>query len=203
MRGGVLAISLLEFEQAVQVGRNGDRWVLGACVFMDARFEESEWVILNSGLEVRRGDESRLETLGAGVIHNTVKCIGLVGMEMLLSFDVGTHLGAEFNIRTWLEWGFLSLGACSFSPGEFLGIQINELTSANGLGHIVATAALLLNVQFFIDSGTQGNVGGGCVDSKHHDGSLLGGGRLLLGVGALVALAFVVMVAAVVASTFA
>jgi len=38
---------------------------------------------------------------------------------------MGTHLGTEFNIHTWLEESLLSLGACSHSPGGFLGSQIN------------------------------------------------------------------------------
>jgi len=51
----ILVFGLLEFEQAVPVGRNGDRWVLGKYVFMEACFdhcEESWWVILNSGMKV-------------------------------------------------------------------------------------------------------------------------------------------------------
>jgi len=206
--GWVLILGLLEFEEAVPVCRNGDRGVLGANVLMDARFdgcEESQWVIPNSGLIVLYGDESCFETVGAAVVHNIGKGLGQVGVERLLLFDKGTHSGTEFNIHTWLEEGLLILSACSCGPGGFLGIQINELTCANGLGNVVAIVIVLLNVSgnLFMDSSTRGIVGGGCVHTKLHEWFLLGRSHCLLGAGVLVALAIVSVVADVASSTSA
>jgi len=77
--GRVLFLGLLEFEQAVPVCRNGDRWVLGAGVLMDARLdgcEESQWVIPSSGLIVWDGNQLVLQTVCAAVIHNISEGIG-------------------------------------------------------------------------------------------------------------------------------
>jgi len=42
VRGWIPVVGLREFEWTVPVGRNGDGWVLGACVFMDGRFDRCE-----------------------------------------------------------------------------------------------------------------------------------------------------------------
>jgi len=167
---------------------------------------ESQWVILNSGSKVGWGDESGLETLSAAFVQCAGKGLGQVRVEMLLSFDMGTHSGTEFNVQTGLEQVSLSLGSAgSEGPDGFLGIQINELTCAHGLGNVVATVSMLLNVSgnLFMDGSTGGTVGVGCADTKLHDVFLLGASCCLLGVGALVALAFVVVAADMASSTSA
>ena len=69
----------------------------------------------------------------------------------------------------------------------------------------MATVIVLLNVgcYFLMDGSMRGIVGGGCVDTKLHEWFLLGRSHCLLGTGALVALAFVAVVAAVAFSTSA
>jgi len=75
----------------------------------------------------------------------------------------------------------------------------------NGLGNVMATVVILLNVgcYFLMDGSIRGIVGGGCVHTKFHEWFLLGRSRCLLGAGALVALAFAVVEAAVASSTSA
>jgi len=79
------------------------------------------------------------------------------------------------------------------------------LTGANGLGNVMATVTILLNVgcYFLMDGSIMGTVGGGCVHTKFHEWFLLGRSRCLLRAGALVALAFGSVVAAVALSTSA
>jgi len=91
---------------------------------------------------------------------------------MLLLFDVGTHLGTEFNIKTWLEISSIRLGACSYCSGGFLGIQINKLTCGKGLGNIVAIVIGLLDVScnLFMGGSIGGIVGGGCLHTQLHEG---------------------------------
>jgi len=55
----------------------------------------------------------------------------------------------------------------------------------------------------FMDGSIMGIVGGGCVHTKFHEWFLLGRSCCLLGAGALVALAFALVVAAVASSTSA
>jgi len=69
----------------------------------------------------------------------------------------------------------------------------------------MATVVILLNVggYFLMDGGIRGIVGGGGVHTKFHEWFLLRRSRCLLGAGALVALAFVAVEAAVASSTSA
>jgi len=167
--------------------------------------EESQWGIRDSRLTVWEGNQSALWPVCAAIIHDTSEGLGWVGVEMLFSFDMGTHSGAEFNVHAGLEDSLLSLGACGDGPGGFLGTQINQLTCANGLGNVVATVVILLDAGccFLMDGSMRGTVGGGCVHTKFHEWFLLGWSRCLLGTGALVALAFAAVEAAVASSTSA
>jgi len=81
---------------------------------------------------------------------------------MLLSFDMGTHAGAEFNIHTRLDPFTFGLGvALSYVSDGFISSQINELTGANGLGNVMATVVILLNVGGYVlmDGSIRGTVG--------------------------------------------
>ena len=115
------------------------------------------------------------------------------------------HPRAKFNIKAGLEDSLLSLGACSDGPGGLVGIQINEVTCANGLGKIVAAVIILLNMRcyFLLDGSKGGIVGGGSIHTELEDDFLLGGSCTLLGIGALVAPGFILVVAIVASSTFA
>jgi len=168
--------------------------------------EQSQWVIPDGGLMVWDGNLSVLQTVNTVVIHNVGEGLGQVGVEKLFSFDMGTHSGAEFNIQTRLdEVQFGLVVTSSEGPGGFLSIQINELTGANGLGNVVATLMILLNTGccLLMDDSMRGTVGGDCVHTKFCEWFLLCGSRCLLGAGALVALGFVLVVAAVATSTSA
>jgi len=75
----VLFLGLLEFEQAVPVGRNRDRGVLGTSILVDAGFdgcEESQWVIPNSRLIVWEGNQAGLQPVCAVVVHNISEGLG-------------------------------------------------------------------------------------------------------------------------------
>jgi len=119
---------------------------------------------------------------------------------------MGAHAGTEFNIHTRLDqFAFGFCVALSYASNGFVGIQINKLTGANGLGNIIATVLILLDVGgcFLMDGSIRGIVGGGCIHTKLHLWFLLGRSRCLLGAGALGALAFAAMEAAMASSTSA
>jgi len=69
----------------------------------------------------------------------------------------------------------------------------------------MATVVILLNVgcYFLVDGSIWGIVGGGCAHTKLHEWFLLWGSHCLLGAGALVALSFAAMEAAMASSTSA